>query len=234
MGTRTICTDMTTTPWIELRDVSKAYGRQVVLENASLTVERGELISAVGRSGSGKSTLLRLIGGLESADTGLVCVAGSDLNALTEHARALRRRRDLGFVFQFFNLIPTLTVGENVELPLALNGVAAGEARQRSRRLLVELGLGGSADRFPEELSGGEQQRVAIARAVVHEPKLVLADEPTGNLDAETANQVLDLLRRSCRERQATLVMATHSIEVAAQADRVISIRSGRIEDAAP
>jgi putative ABC transport system ATP-binding protein len=225
---------MTSTEWIELRDVSKAYGHQIVLENASLTVRRGEFVAAVGRSGSGKSTLLRLIGGLESADSGLVCVGGTDLNALTEPARALRRRRELGFVFQFFNLIPTLTVGENVELPLALNDVAAHAARRRSRDLLGELGLGDSADRFPEELSGGEQQRVAIARAVVHEPKLVLADEPTGNLDAETANQVLELLRHSCRERQTTLVVATHSVEVAALADRVISIRAGRIEGETP
>ena len=225
---------MTNRAWIELRDVAKAYGHQVVLESASLTVRRGEFIAAVGRSGSGKSTLLRLIGGLESADSGLVRVAGTNLNALSEAARALRRRRELGFVFQFFNLIPTLTVGENVELPLALNDVTAEAARRRSRELLGELGLGDSADRFPEELSGGEQQRVAIARAVVHEPKLVLADEPTGNLDAETASQVLELLRHSCRERQATLVVATHSVEVAAQADRTISIRAGRIQDEAP
>jgi putative ABC transport system ATP-binding protein len=221
---------MTTNPWIELRDVSKAYRHQVVLDRASLTVRRGEFVAAVGRSGSGKSTLLRLIGGLESADIGLVCVAGADLNTLDETARALRRRREVGFVFQFFNLIPTLTVGENVELPLALNAVATAEARRRSRRLLGELGLSNSADRFPEELSGGEQQRVAIARAVVHEPMLVLADEPTGNLDAETAEQVLELLRESCRQRNATLVMATHSVEVAERADRVITIRAGRIE----
>jgi len=224
---------MTNTAWIELRDVSKTYGRQVVLEHASLTVHRGEFVAAVGRSGSGKSTLLRLIGALESADSGLVRVAGTDLSTLNEPARALRRRRDLGFVFQFFNLIPTLTVGENVELPLALNDVAAQAARRRSRQLLGELGLADSADRFPEELSGGEQQRVAIARAVIHEPKLVLADEPTGNLDAETASQVLELLRHSCREREATLVVATHSAEVAARADRVISIRAGRIGDEA-
>jgi len=224
---------MTNTAWIELRDVSKTYGRQVVLEHASLTVHRGEFVADVGRSGSGKSTLLRLIGALESADSGLVRVAGTDLSTLNEPARALRRRRELGFVFQFFNLIPTLTVGENVELPLALNDVAAQAARRRSRQLLGELGLADSADRFPEELSGGEQQRVAIARAVIHEPKLVLADEPTGNLDAETASQVLELLRHSCREREATLVVATHSAEVAARADRVISIRAGRIGDEA-
>jgi putative ABC transport system ATP-binding protein len=222
---------MTTTAWIEVRDVSKAYGRQVVLERASLTVDRGEFVAVMGRSGSGKSTLLRLIGGLESADSGLVSVDGADINAMSETARALRRRRELGFVFQFFNLIPTLTVAENVELPLALNDVAAKKARSRSRELLGELGLKDCADRFPEELSGGEQQRVAIARAAIHGPKLVLADEPTGNLDLQTANQVLQILRQTCRQRNATLIMATHSAEIAAHAERVIAIRGGRIEE---
>ncbi len=215
--------------WIELRDVAKAYGAQTVLAGASLEIARGECVALIGRSGSGKSTLLRILGGLESADAGGVFVGGADLAVLTEKARAERRRRDLGFVFQFFNLIPTLTVGENVELPLALNGIRAGEARRRSLALLDELGLPGSGERFPDELSGGEQQRVAIARAVVHEPALVLADEPTGNLDAATASQVLALLQTSCRARGATLLMATHSQDVAAQADRVIAIRGGQI-----
>jgi len=222
---------MTTPAWIEVRDVSKAYGHQIVLDHASLAISRGELVAVVGRSGSGKSTLLRVIGGLEPADTGRVIVDGTDLHALSETARAIRRRRELGFVFQFFNLIPTLTVAENVELPLALNDVATAEARRRSRGLLRDLGLSDCLDRFPEELSGGEQQRVAIARAVIHEPKLVLADEPTGNLDLETANQVLQVLQHTCRQRAATLVMATHSVEVAAQAERVIAIRGGRIEE---
>jgi putative ABC transport system ATP-binding protein len=150
---------------------------------------------------------------------------------LTESERALWRRSDLGFVFQSFNLIPTLTATENVELPLALNGVPPDATRRRALELLTELGVESGTDRFPEDLSGGEQQRVAIARAVVHEPKLVLADEPTGNLDAETAQHVLALLRRTCRDRNATLVVATHSVDVAAQAERVISIVSGRIED---
>ena len=219
--------------WIELRDVTKAYGAQTVLAGASLEIARGECVALIGRSGSGKSTLLRILGGLESADAGSVLVGGADLAALPEKARAERRRRDLGFVFQFFNLIPTLTVGENVELPLALNGVPAGEARRRSLALLGELGLPDSSERFPDEISGGEQQRVAIARAVVHEPALVLADEPTGNLDAATASQVLALLRSTCRARGATLLMATHSEDVASQADRVIAIRDGQIVAAA-
>jgi putative ABC transport system ATP-binding protein len=174
-----------------------------------------------------------LIGALEPADTGTVRVGGADLGAYTEAERAAWRRRDLGFVFQFFNLLPTLTVAENVELPLALNAIAAHEARRRSRALLEELGLRNCAERFPEELSGGEQQRVAIARAVVHEPQLVLADEPTGNLDLETAAQVIELLRRTCERRGTTLLLATHSADVAAEATRVIAIRGGHIEERA-
>ena len=223
-----------TSAWIELDNVTKRYGPQLVLEAAQLTVERGQMVAVMGRSGSGKSTLLRLIGGLEAADEGVVRVDGTDLTALTETQRARRRRSGLGFVFQSFNLIPTLTVAENVELPLALNDVAEAKVRERSRALLDDLGLRGCADRFPEDISGGEQQRAAIARAVIHEPKLVLADEPTGNLDAETAQHVLELLRRTCRERNATLIVATHSAEVASQAARVLRIRAGRIEEAGP
>jgi putative ABC transport system ATP-binding protein len=220
--------------WIELKDVSKRYGSQAVLDGACLVVERGQFVAVMGRSGSGKSTLLRLMGGLESADTGVVRVDGTDLTTLTETERARRRRQGLGFVFQSFNLIPTLTVAENIELPLALNDVAQGEIERRSRELLGELGLEHCAERFPEDISGGEQQRVAIARAVIHEPKLVLADEPTGNLDAETARQVLELLRRTCGERNATLIVATHGAELAARAARVLTIRAGRIEDLPP
>src|SRR5262249_49738078 len=151
--------------------------------------------------------------------------------ALREGDRALLRRSALGFVFQFFNLIPTLTVAENVELPLALNGVSRVEAERRSRELLAELGVDGCAERFPDEISGGGQQRVAIAPAVAPEPKLVLADEPTGNLDLETAGHVLELLQTTCRRRQATLIMATHGREVAALADRVVAIRNGTVEE---
>jgi putative ABC transport system ATP-binding protein len=199
-----------------------------------VTIERGEFVVVIGRSGSGKSTLLRLVGGLELPNVGMVRIGGEDIGALSERARAVLRRTTLGFVFQFFNLIPTLTVAENVELPLALNDVARSRAQRRSLELLDELGLASCADRFPEELSGGEQQRVAIARAVVHEPRLVLADEPTGNLDLETADQVLELLQRTCRERGATLIMATHSAEVAGRAERVLTIRAGQIAEGTP
>jgi putative ABC transport system ATP-binding protein len=218
---------------IELEAVTKRYGAQLVLDRADLTIASGEFVVVIGRSGSGKSTLLRLIGGLESPDSGVVRVAGNDLGALTERARALLRRSAFGFVFQFFNLIPTLTVEENVELPLALNGVPREEAQRRSRELLAELDVEGCAPRFPDEISGGEQQRVAIARAVVHEPKLVLADEPTGNLDLETASHVVELLQTTCRRRQATLIMATHSREVEGLADRVLAIRNSSLEEQA-
>lgn len=217
--------------FIELERVAKRYGDQRVLEEASLAIDRGQHVAVIGRSGSGKSTLLRLIGGLESPDTGIVRVNGDDLGALGERDLALKRRRELGFVFQSFNLVPTLTVAENVELPLALNDVGAADARRRSLALLDELDLDHCADRFPEELSGGEQQRVAIARAVVHAPALVLADEPTGNLDADTASLVLRLLQRTCRERAATLVIATHSAEVTSHTDRVIEIKAGVIAE---
>jgi putative ABC transport system ATP-binding protein len=220
-------------PTIELRRVTKSYGRQVVLADASVSIGRGEHVVVVGRSGSGKSTLLRLIGGLESPDLGSVLIDGSDVVALPETQRARLRRAALGFVFQFFNLIPTLTAAENVELPLALNGVTRRDARRRSLALLEELNVAVCADRFPDEISGGEQQRVAIARALVHEPKLVLADEPTGNLDLETAQQVLTLLQATCRRRQTTLIIATHSREAVTLAERVLSIRDARIEDGA-
>jgi len=223
----------TTESQIQLKNVSKKYGDHAVLERASLAIGRGEFVVVIGRSGSGKSTLLRLIGGLESPDSGEVCFGGRDLGAMSERERAGLRRQTLGFVFQFFNLIPTLTVAENIQLPLALNELPKAESARRSAELLHELDLSHCGARFPEELSGGEQQRVAIARAVAHEPALVLADEPTGNLDLETASRVLALLETTCRRRGATLVMATHGREVAGRADRVLTIRDARVEESA-
>jgi putative ABC transport system ATP-binding protein len=218
---------------VELVDVAKSYGSQAVLEHASLSIAAGSFVVVIGRSGSGKSTLLRLIGGLESPDSGQIRIGRDEYGVLSDSARAGLRRSAIGFVFQFFNLIPTLTVAENVELPLALNRMPRADARRRSLQLLEGLDVASCADRFPEELSGGEQQRVAIARAVIHQPKLVLADEPTGNLDLETARHVLSLLQSTCRDRGATLLMATHSREVSGLADRVLTIRSGRIEEGA-
>ena len=217
---------------VRLADVGKQYGRSIVLENVRLQVTRGEFVIILGKSGSGKSTLLNLVGGLDEPTHGSVQVLGHDLESLDETERARLRASKLGFVFQFFNLIPTLTAAENVELPLALNGVARRAARRRAAAVLDELELAGCGQRFPDELSGGEQQRVAIARAIVHEPGLVLADEPTGNLDQETGSHVLDLLDDICRRRGTTLLMATHSNEALSRADRVLKIGERTIGEA--
>jgi putative ABC transport system ATP-binding protein len=215
---------------IELRAVCKSYGTQTVLDRADAVVERGEFVAIVGRSGSGKSTLLKLIGALSQPDSGSIRHGDHDLARMSETERTLFRRRELGFVFQFFNLVPTLTVRENVMLPLALNRVPRSAAGDRANALLRTLGLDACADRLPDQLSGGEQQRVAIARALAHTPSLVVTDEPTGNLDTDTAEEVLELLVSSCREHGATLIMATHNREAAARADRVLRIAAGRIE----
>jgi len=219
---------------IQLTGVSKAYGPHFVLSECDLTIQGGEFVVVVGRSGSGKSTLLNLIGGLDRPTSGEIEILGDSLTGLSEDELSRLRCRKLGFVFQFFNLIPTLTVAENVRLPMALNGIPKTESKERATTLLNELGLPDCGDRFPEELSGGEQQRVAIARALAHKPDIVLADEPTGNLDLETANEVLELLTQTCRQHDATLIMATHSREVIGSADRVLKILGSHLEEAAP
>ncbi len=224
-------TSQTSDHQIRLTGVNKSYGDQVVLEECDLSVRPGEFVVVVGRSGSGKSTLLNLIGGLDRPTAGDVELLGQSLAGLTEDELSRVRRRRLGFVFQFFNLIPTLTVAENVRLPMALNGTSKAEGMRRADLLLEELGLHGCGSRFPEELSGGEQQRVATARALSHQPNIVLADEPTGNLDLETAEEVLELLQQTCRRHRTTLVMATHGQEVLGTADRVFTIRSARIQE---
>jgi putative ABC transport system ATP-binding protein len=221
------------TPAVELRQLGKTYregeAERVVLRDVSLTIARGEIVVLVGRSGSGKSTLLNLIAGIDRPTAGNVAVNGTDLTALDEQARTRFRRRHIGFVFQFFNLIPLLTVEENLLLPLDLNGRADAKGVARARALLERVGLAGRGDGFPERLSGGEQQRVAIARALIHEPALVLADEPTGNLDADTAAGVLDLLDTLARETGQTVLMATHSREVMGVADRIFTIERGAL-----
>ncbi len=221
-------------PLIRLSGVSRRYGGHFVLQDASLSIRRGELVVIVGRSGSGKSTLLKLTGAMDRPTTGSISVLGERLDTMTEQQRSLLRRHRLGFVFQFFNLLPTLTVLENVALRLCMNGIGLRSAQQRSQRLLDELGVGDCTARLPEELSGGEQQRVAIARAIVHEPPLVIADEPTGNLDLDTARGVLELLDRVCRRNGTTLLMATHSREVMGIADRVLTIRDARVSEESP
>ena len=194
-------------PAVELRQLGKTYREgeteRVVLRDVSLTIARGEIVVLVGRSGSGKSTLLNLIAGIDRPTAGSVAVNGTDITAPDEQARTRFRRRHIGFVFQFFNLIPLLTVEENLLLPLDLNGRADAKGVTRARELLERVGLAGRGDSFPERLSGGEQQRVAIARALIHDPALILADEPTGNLDADTAAGVLELAIDGGDVRQA-------------------------------
>src|SRR5688572_12729257 len=225
-------------PAVELQKVSKSYREgeveRAVLRDVSVTIASGEIAVLVGRSGSGKSTLLNVIAGIDQPTAGTVMVDGTDLTALGEHARTRFRRRHIGFVFQFFNLIPMLTVEENLLLPLDLNGRADAKGVARARALLERVGLGGRGDSFPERLSGGEQQRVAIARALIHEPDIILADEPTGNLDADTAADVLGLLDALVREAGRTVLMATHSREVIGVADRIFTVQRGALVEGQP
>jgi len=220
---------------IHVRDVVMRLtsgGRTVtVLDGVSLDVARGECVAVTGPSGSGKSTLLGLVAGLDTPTSGAVVVDGVDLGALDEDALARFRRDRVGFVFQSYHLIPTLTAAENVAIPLELAGVA--DARARAARLLDEVGLGERGHHYPVQLSGGEQQRVALARAVARAPVLLLADEPTGNLDSATGAAIIDLLLALNRERGSTLVLVTHDPALAAHADRQIALRDGRVVGAA-
>jgi putative ABC transport system ATP-binding protein len=218
---------------VVIRHLSKSYREGAhdrwVFRDACLEVARGECVAILGRSGSGKSTLLNLVSGIDLPDSGEIRVGEHSVTGMGEPARTLFRRREVGFVFQFFNLIPTLTVAENLLLPLELNRVARDDARGRVTHWLAALDLADRAGSFPDVLSGGEQQRVALARALIHRPSLLLADEPTGNLDADTAERVLDTLFESARQTGASLLMATHSRAAAARAARVISIRRGAL-----
>jgi len=221
---------------LELKNVSKSYReartRRGVLEDVNLVIDRGEFVAITGRSGTGKSTLLNLISGIDLPDRGRVLLDGVDLTALDERARTLKRRHAVGFVFQFFNLIPTLSVSENLLLPLELIGTDSAAAADRVTGMLERIELATRGDSFPDTLSGGEQQRVAVARALIHEPDLVLADEPTGNLDEETGRMVLSLLCEMSRDAGKTLVVVTHSRESAARAGRVLRIDDGHLLEA--
>lgn len=201
----------------------------VVLDGLDLEVRRGETVALRGRSGSGKSTLLNLVGGIDAPDAGTVTVAGVEVTRLSEHDRTLFRRKHVGFVYQAFNLVPTLTVADNVRLVLELNKVPAVTATARIGELLDAVGLADRADSYPDVLSGGEQQRVAIARALSHEPAVLLADEPTGNLDDTTAESVLALLDKLVRDSGRTLLVATHSNTVASLCNRVLELHDGRL-----
>ncbi len=223
---------------VHLRDVRKTYTeggqRHEVLHGIDLDVAAGEALALLGRSGSGKSTLLNLIAGIETPDSGEVAIDGVALHRLDEQARTLFRRRHIGFVFQSFNLIPTLSVLENVLLPLELNGRLQAAARREARDLLDTVGLAGRAHAYPDRLSGGEQQRVAVVRAIIHRPRLLLADEPTGNLDEASGAVVLQLLRERVPGGETALILVTHSREVAALADRIVTLRDGRLQPDGP
>jgi putative ABC transport system ATP-binding protein len=220
---------------LEARDLVKRYpvgsGAVEALRGVSLSVNRGEFLAIMGTSGSGKSTMLHLLGGLDRPTSGQVVIDGVDVSALDEEAATLTRRAKTGFVFQFFNLIPLLNVAENVALPFLIAGGTQSEHRSRVDDLLELVGLAGKAAHRPDQLSAGEQQRVALARALATEPAILLADEPTGNLDYTTGTEILDLLWDSCDRLGQTIVLVTHAAHAAAYADRVLVVQDGAILD---
>ena len=217
--------------YLELQGLYKSYfdgsGDHHILRGADLNVEKGETVAILGSSGSGKSTLLNLIAGIDLPDQGEVRIDGKNLGQMSEKNRTLLRRRTMGFVFQSFNLIPTLNVYENLMLPLELNQISKNSGI--ISQMLEALGLKGREESHPDRLSGGEQQRVAIARALMHQPSLLLADEPTGNLDAETSQETLKLINHLVHRSRTTMIMATHSQEVIEWVDRVLGIEDGKL-----
>jgi putative ABC transport system ATP-binding protein len=221
-------------PVLEAKNLAKTYetgGAKVLgLRGVDISIERGEFVAIMGPSGCGKSTLLNLLAGLDRPTAGEVWLDGERIDGLSETDLARLRRRKVGFVFQFFNLVPTLSAVENVELPLLLVGRRRREARRSANELMSDLGIPGKAEAAPAELSGGQQQRVALARALANKPDVVLADEPTGNLDSGAARDVLGLFREA-RSRGQTLLLVTHDASVASAADRVITLRDGLVAD---
>ena len=215
-------------PLISLEHISKSFAEgnviYQVLKSVNAEFSEGECIALLGRSGSGKSTLLNLISGIDKPDSGRIVIGGVDITTLSEHRRTLFRRKNIGFIYQFFNLIPTLTVLENVLLPLELNGR---NDRSRALELLDEVALLDRKGDYPDRLSGGEQQRVAIIRALVHDPIIILADEPTGNIDKKTGLNILDIMERLIRKKNKNLILVTHSKEVVKFADRLLLLEEG-------
>ncbi len=223
-----------TDPIIRVRGLHKTYRvgdvAVEVLKGIDLSIAAGEFLALMGPSGSGKSTLLYLLGGMERPTTGSVTIKGQDVAAMDDRAASLLRRRHVGFVYQFYNLIPNLNVEENLLLPALLDGVAPAERRRVLDDVLAAVGLAHRRGHTPRELSGGEQQRVAIGRALINRPDIILADEPTGNLDSSTGEEIMALLARVNRELRRTIVLVTHAAEAAAYAQRIVSMRDGRLE----
>lgn len=220
---------------IQLKSLTKSYKEgdksRSVLDKLDLSIEEGEMIVLLGRSGSGKSTLLNIVSGIDRPDSGKVIIGETDLSNMDEKNRTLFRRKGIGFVFQSFNLIPTLTALENVLLPLKLKGDDDRNIADKAQQYLDQVGLGDRGESYPDRLSGGEQQRVAIARALAHEPMLILADEPTGNLDYETGRTILDMLNSLVRKNGRTMIIATHDRDICKIADRVVELKSGQLHD---
>ena len=215
---------------VKVDGLTKRYSGRAVFDGLELDVAKGEFVALVGRSGAGMSTLLHLLAGIDAPDAGRVFLGGTDITTLDEPGRTAFRRQRLGLVFQAYNLVPSLTAIDNVRLPMELVGTPPAQAQREALATLASLGLAGLADRFPEQLSGGEQQRIGVARALAHSPGLVLADEPTGSLDLENAGAVIELLAAACRDRGATLVLVTHSQDVMDRADRLLRLVDGRLE----
>lgn len=216
---------------LEIQNLSKTYGKGDVmvraLDNVSFSVEKGEFVAIVGPSGSGKSTLLHILGGVDTPTSGTVIIDKTDISSLDETALAIFRRRQIGLIYQFYNLIPILTVEENLTLPLLLDGRKPDRARLND--IIVKLDLSNRLTHLPNQLSGGQQQRVAIGRALINNPALLLADEPTGNLDSENSREIIALLRKFNKEFNQTVIMITHDEKIALSADRIIAIEDGRI-----
>ncbi len=212
---------------LKLTDIKKSYGKKAILDDVSFSVGAGEYVAIMGESGSGKSTLLNLIAGLDIPDSGAVAIDGQNLTALDDDLRTKVRANSIGFVFQAFHLLPHLSILHNVALPLAIAGASILDRDEKARAMLRSLGLAGREASLPRELSGGELQRAAIARALIHQPKLVLADEPTGNLDSRNAEIVLNLLRQQIKERGAMGILVTHSLAAAQTTDRILVLKDG-------